>query len=288
MSRPRQEFAEKLQAMLIVKTSSVTTPTSSERQVVVKGDCIDVLPELPESFVDVIITSPPYNIGLDYNSYSDDLDDDEYLGWLRRVGEELARVLRPNGSFFLNVSGTLKEPWVPMDIAMTLREIFELQNHIIWAKSLSIDEETHGHFKPINSPRFLNHNWENLFHFTLSGSVPIDRLAVGVPFSDKSNISRYGHEEDLRCRGNVWHIPYETVRSRKVGKKGHPAIFPEKLPEMCIKLHGVSEETMVLDPFLGTGTTLVAAKRLGAKGIGIELDEEYVDIAKKEISSIDQ
>ena len=100
---------------------------------------------------------------------------------------------------------------------------------------------------------------------------------MGVPFKDKSNIARWGHKRDRRCAGNVWFIPYDTVRS-KAQKYDHPAGFPVELPNRCIKLHGVKNAT-VLDPFAGTGTTLVAAEALRCTGIGIELDRHYAEKA---------
>ena len=126
--------------------------------------------------------------------------------------------------------------------------------------------------------RFLHHNHEHLFHLTLSGDVKLDRLAIGVPFKDKSNIARRGHAKDLRCRGNTWFIPYDTVQS-KAAKFHHPSTFPVALPRWCIRLHG-RQDALVLDPFMGTGTTVVAAELEGARGIGIELDPAYAAIAQ--------
>ena len=101
--------------------------------------------------------------------------------------------------------------------------------------------KTFGHFKPINSPRFLNDCHEYVFHFTKSGRVELNRLALGVPYQDKSNIARWSHTggKDLRCRGNTWFVPYETIQSREK-ERPHPATFPVQLAEWCIKLHGVS------------------------------------------------
>jgi site-specific DNA-methyltransferase (adenine-specific) len=171
-----------------------------------------------------------------------------------------------------------------MDAARAMGEAFVLQNHIVWVKSLSIGDDTVGHFKPINSARFLNHNHEAIFHFTKTGRVPVDRLAVGVPFKDKSNIARWGHPRDRRCGGNVWFIPYETVKSR-AQKFDHPAGFPVELPLRCIQLHG-AEAPQVLDPFLGAGTTLVAAQKLGAAGIGFEVDLDYAERAATRLISV--
>lgn len=248
------------------------------QQSVLTGDCLTALSAIPTGSVDVVVTSPPYNIGIAYNSYVDRRPRSEYLAWLSKIGQELDRVMSNGASFFLNVGATGSDPWVAMDVANAFRDVFVLQNHIVWVKSVSIGEDTVGHFKPIASYRYLNNNHEAIFHFTKDGRLPVDRLAIGVPYKDKSNIARWEHaKQDKRCAGNTWFIPYETVRS-KAQKFNHPAGFPVGLPERCIKLHG-KESPVVLDPFLGSGTTLVAAQRLGATGIGIELDQAYADAA---------
>jgi site-specific DNA-methyltransferase (adenine-specific) len=246
-------------------------------QTIVVGDCVKALAELPEKSVDVVVTSPPYNIGLKYRTYDDNGDRGGYLAWLTKIGELLNRVMKDDGSFFLNIAGTCSDPWIAPDAANAMRDIFRLQNAIVWVKSLSIGDDTFGHFKPVNSPRYLNHTHEHVFHFTKDGKTPVDRLAVGVPFKDKSNIARWHHDNDRRCAGDVWFIPYETIRS-KAERDHHPSPFPVALPERCIKLHG-REEAVVLDPFLGVGATLLAAQRLSCRGIGIEIDPAYAESA---------
>lgn len=248
------------------------------KQSIQLGDCLKLLATVGTESVDVVVTSPPYNIGIAYNSYSDRMPRLEYLKWLTAIGRELNRVLKPEGSFFLNVGGMGSDPWIAMDVASAFRTTFTLQNHIVWVKSVSVGEDTVGHFKPISSKRYLNNNHEAVFQFTKTGSVQIDRLAVGVPYKDKSNIGRWEHAKlDKRCAGNTWFIPYETVRS-KAQKFDHPAGFPVGLPDRCIRLHG-AKNANVLDPFLGAGTTLVAAARLGCSGIGFELDADYASTA---------
>ena len=251
------------------------------RQTVVHGDCLASLQNMPDASIDVVVTSPPYNIGVAYRSYHDRRPRETYLHWLEQIGHELHRVMRPSASFFLNVGSTGSDPWIAQDVASAFRNTFVLQNHIVWVKSVSIGDDTVGHFKPISSPRYLNQNHEAIFHFTKSGQVTVDRVAIGVPFKDKSNIARWGHKADRRCAGNVWFIPYKTVKSR-TQKFDHPAGFPVGLPERCIKLHGQPHAT-VLDPFLGAGTTLVAAQRLDCDGIGIELDRDYARTAVQRI-----
>ena len=174
---------------------------------------------------------------------------------------------------------------LPHEIVMTLRDLFVLQNTIHWIKSIAIDNRTFGHFKPISSKRFLNDCHEYIFHFTIDGKIDIDRLALGVPYQDKSNISRWSHTDgaDLRCRGNTWFVPYETIQ-RRANDRPHPATFPVALAENCIKLHGISRVKTMLDPFLGIGNSAVAAQRCGVKEfIGFEIDKTYLAEAKRKL-----
>lgn len=247
------------------------------------GDCLATLERIESKTIDVVITSPPYNINLSYNSYNDNKTEIEYLVWMENVFKSINRVLKDDGSFFLNISGSSRQPWLPFLITSHLRQYFELQNHIVWVKSIAVDRETSGHFKPISGARFTHHNHEHIFHLTKKGDVKLDRLSIGVPFADKSNINRFGHKADLRCRGNTWFIPYRTVNS-KTKKFSHPGTFPVELPLWCIFLHG-KKNPVVLDPFLGTGSTLVAADFAGGRGIGIEVDDTYVKTAVQRLNA---
>src|SRR4029077_10135453 len=146
--------------------------------------------------VDLVVTSPPYNLGISYGKYSDRQDRQSYLGWCAEWVGQVRRVLKSNGSFFLNIGAAPSNPMLPHEIVMTLREFFVLQNTIHWIKSIAIDTndgkidarhphlnplpgkgeaaawrrvrvecglKTFGHFKPINSPRFLNDCHEYVF-----------------------------------------------------------------------------------------------------------------------------
>ncbi len=251
--------------------------TKIGRQEIRLGDCLKVMAGMEEESVDVVVTSPPYNLGLNYASYKDKQTEEEYLRWLLKVAAAVKRVLKPGGSFFLNLGGSSSQPWLPFQAIVRLRGLFELQNDIAWIKAFGSGVDSTGHFKPIQGQRFVHHAHEHIFHLTKAADVPLDRLAIGLPYKDKSNITRRGHERDLRCRGNTWFIPYSTVKSRSQ-KFNHPGTFPVELPLWCIYLHGLSD-AVVLDPFLGTGTTLIAAERAGARGIGIEMDPAYVETA---------
>lgn len=250
---------------------------------VITGDCLDVMAAMEPESIDAVVTSPPYNLNLAYASYQDSKTDADYLDWLCEVGAALRRVLRPDGSVFLNLSGSPSRPWLPFEAIVRLRPLFHMQNHITWVKSIAVGGGSAGHYKPVGGARFLHHTHEHLFHLTLTGRVPLDRLAIGVPFQDKSNIARRGHARDLRCRGNTWFIPYATVRS-KSQKFNHPGAFPVELPLWCLHLTGLPSP-VVLDPFAGTGSTLVAAGWAGGRGIGIEVDAGYVDVIRARLAA---
>jgi site-specific DNA-methyltransferase (adenine-specific) len=253
------------------------------------ADCLSALADMPAGSVDVVVTSPPYNLDLAYTAYQDHRAEAEYLDWMVSVAAALRRVMKPDASFFLNISGSPNQPWLPFELIVRLRPLFALQNHITWIKSIALPkkdggEDSVGHFKPMPGKRFLHHNHEHIFHLTLDGKVMLDRLAIGVPYKDKSNIARRGHAHDLRCRGNTWFIPYETVQSR-AERFNHPGTFPVDLPRWCIRLHG-RRPAVVLDPFAGTGTTLVAAWLEGQQGIGIDLDPAYIEIARARLAAL--
>ena len=252
-------------------------------------DCITGLKEnVRDKSADVVVTSPPYNIGTGYSSYKDELPREKYLTWMEEVGIAVKQSLTDDGSFFLNIGNKLKDPWIAWDVAYVLRKYFVLQNVIHWVKSIAISKAqvgnypniagdiAVGHFKPIMSNRFLNDCHEYIFHFTKYGDVHLDKLAVGVSYQDKTNIERWkaANKEDRRDRGNMWFIPYQTIQSRSK-QRPHPATFPVKLPEMCIRLH--SNAKLVVDPFVGIGSAAVAAMRLGISFVGFEIDKEYLD-----------
>jgi site-specific DNA-methyltransferase (adenine-specific) len=261
------------------------------------GDCISgINNKLLEKKIDVVVTSPPYNIGVSYNRYKDALPRSDYLNLLSDVSVAIKKVLSDDGSFFINVGSKPSDPWIPLDVANVLREYFTLQNVIVWVKSIAIPKSdvgsyptitadiAVGHFKPLVSDRFVNDCFEFIFHFTKHGNVKLDKLSIGVPYQDKTNIGRWKRAiRDLRDRGNTWFIPYETIWDKE--QRPHPSTFPIKLPEMCIKLHGASKCNVVLDPFIGIGSTALASIRLGVSCIGFDIDKRYLEICKQRIAT---
>jgi site-specific DNA-methyltransferase (adenine-specific) len=241
---------------------------------VIHGDCVSEMGKLGPESVDVVVTSPPYNIGLKYSGYADSKPHAQYLSWLDEVAQAISSVLKKDGALFLNIGATNVDPLKPLEIAQVFQKYFKLQNNIIWVKSISLNDDSFGPFKPINSKRFLNNTFEYVFHFTKNCDVAIDRLAIGVPYKYKCNLKRFNHSVDKRCAGNIWYIPYKPASSKK-DKFFHPCTYPVELAEKCILMHGLRPDLVVLDPFLGTASTLAAVKQLGCKGVGIELDKAY-------------
>ena len=297
---------------------------------IIKENCIEGMLKLPSNSVDIVVTSPPYNLDIKYNEYNDDKPKEEYLEWLNEVFKAVKHCLKDDGHFYLNVGYSNIDPWVGMDVAQVARKHFILQNNITWVKSISINDVTTGHFKPINSNRFSNPTWEHLFHFTKTGSVPCDKLSIGVPYMDDNNINKssrmrgrivkklgYDNQYDFnknstkeekdnlnvevynklkdkpvnlkRCKGNTWFIPYDTIQNRNKHRGSHPATFPIKLVEDCIKFSGLTSG-VILDPFMGSGTTAIGGIKQGLDYIGFDIDQDYINFAedriKYEINSI--
>lgn len=262
-------------------------------------DALDGIPRrIRPGSVSVVVTSPPYNLGVDYGRYRDDLTREEYLAWSRRVGSTVAAVLERFGSFFLNVGSPPRDPWLAWDVAREVGRSLVLQNVIHWVKSIAIDRQAAGrgagltrdlavgHYKPVGSPRFLHGAQEYIFQFSAQGDVPLDRLAVGVPYQDKSNVGRWRRgSRDVRCRGNTWFLPYPTIR-RRATDRPHPATFPTELPLRCLKLHGLSRVRLALDPFVGIGASALAAAELGVPFVGFDIDPSYLTLATERLREV--
>lgn len=252
------------------------------------GDAVDTLQSLGAGSVDLVVTSPPYNLGIRYRTYDDGRPRQEYLDWTGDWIRAAKSSLSDQGSLFLNVGAKPKDPWTALDVAQAVRPHLELQNIIHWVKSIAIekvlagarsglaDDLAVGHYKPINSRRFLNDCHEFVFHFSPKGTTPLDRTAIGVKYQDKSNVTRWKQAgSGLRCRGNTWFLPYDTIQNRD-DERPHPATFPWRLPAYCLKLHGLERVRLAVDPFLGLGSSAVACAKLGVNFIGVELDEHYL------------
>ena len=252
------------------------------------AEVMGILPQLTDESIRVTVTSPPYNIGKRYGDYKDKLPRDTYLKWSFAYLKELFRITRrEDGHLFLNVGAIPVDPMIPYDVLQeAIKAGWKLQNRIVWVKSIAVsDTLSYGHFKPINSPRFLNDCQEDIWHLTPTGSSPLERKAegVGVAYQDQSNAKRWANGADgRRCAGNAWYIPYKTVQSSE--QKEHPCPFPYELPLRCMRLAGLQPEEWAFDPFMGRGTTGEAALDLGASFAGIDQEESYCVLAEANLN----
>ena len=209
--------------------------TGKTRFDLVRGDCMEGMSRLKKNSVDIVVTSPPYNLGIKYGKYDDRQAREEYLAWSLKWAGQVHRVLKEDGSFFLNAGATPSNPLLPHQLVLEMTKLFVLQNTFHWIKSITIETKqgvpiSAGHFKPLSSRRFVTDCHEFVFHLTKAGKTPLDRLGIGVPYADKSNIARWAHTNgsDKRCRGNNWFVPYTTINNRD-RERAHPATFPTEL-----------------------------------------------------------
>jgi site-specific DNA-methyltransferase (adenine-specific) len=213
----------------------------------------EAMDELPDCSVHLMVTSPPYNVGKEYD---EDLSLDEYLAFLRNVWREVYRILVPGGRACINIANLGRKPYIPLNglIAKEMTELgFLMRGEIIWDKASSASTSTAwGSWKSASNPT-LRDTHEYILVFS-KGSFRRDKID-----GRKSTISR---EEFLEFTKSVWEFPSESAR-----KVGHPAPFPVELPYRLIQLYTFSNE-IVLDPFMGSGQTAIAALKADRHYIG--------------------
>jgi len=254
---------------------------------IINQDCLEWMRSQPDHSIDVVVSSPPYNRGIAYNTYHDRKTD--YIKWMGSVWREVCRVLKPAGHLVMNIAGNGKDPFLAYEIAQTVP--WRLQNNIVWAKAVEFQGHIHGRSTVnINSKYVLPHGHETVWHFTESGRTPIDIKASAVPYRPEyaeDNFRRTGrtHRPTTTC----WHIPYETtgyMGQSSVSLKGdkkHPAIFPRELVRHCLRVAGSQPHHIIYDPFGGTGTTAVVAKEFGCEYVITEIDPDYCDFMKERL-----
>jgi len=224
--------------------------------------------ELKDNSVHLMVTSPPYNVGKEYD---ENLTLDEYRKFLKRVWREVKRVLVPGGRVCINIANLGRKPYIPLH-AFIIEDMlslgFLMRGEIIWNKASSGSPSTAwGSWRSPKNPA-LRDIHEYILVFSKESFVRI------VPGQRKSTISR---DEFLEFTKSVWTFPAE--RALKVG---HPAPFPIDLPYRLIQLYTFEGE-IVLDPFMGSGTTAIAAIMSNRHFIGYEINEKYVGLAEERI-----
>jgi modification methylase len=222
---------------------------------------------VPDESLALAFTSPPYNVGKDYD---ENLSFENYLELIERVGREVYRCLRPGGRYVINVANLGRKPYIPLHayfyrIHMQLG--FLPMGEIIWQKGKGSSGNCGwGSWRSARSPR-LRDLHEYLLVFARQGFSRPDR-----------GISDLSGEEFMESTLSVWNIP--PVSARKVG---HPAPFPLELAERVIRLYSYVGD-VILDPFAGSGTTCLAAKNLGRHYVGVEKVPEYCELAESRIN----
>lgn len=263
---------------------------------ILHGDCLEILQRIPDQSVDLIVTSPPY-ADQRKNVYSS-IHPDHYVEWFLPRAEQMRRVLKSTGSFILNI----KERVVNGERhTYVLELILAMRKHgWLWT------EEYMWHKKnshPGKWPNRFRDNWERLLHFTKSKNFKMFQDSVMVPVGDwaESRLKKLSPTDQRRDNSRVgsgfgknvsnW-VGREYVYPNNVlymatecYNRGHAATFPVALPEWFIKLF-TEPGDVVLDPFAGSGTTCVAAKQLGRHWIGIDLEQEFVDLAEERLKKI--
>ena len=263
--------------MIGQKRKIVDSFALSERAVVYSGDCLELLRNVPSESLQLVVTSPPYNIGKEYEKR---MHLDLYLRQQAQVIAECARVLAPHGSICWQVGNYVDNgAIIPLDTV--LYPIFaglglKMRNRIIW------------HFEHgLHCARRFSGRYETIIWFTKSDDYIFNLDAVRVPqkypgkkYFKGPKAGQYSCNPLGKNPGDLWVIP--NVKSNHVEKTNHPCQFPVELIERLV-LSMTSEGGWVLDPFLGTGTTIIAAIRHGRRGAGAETQPKYVALARQRI-----
>lgn len=229
--------------------------------------------ELPSNSVHLVVTSPPYNVGKEYDK---DLDLNEYREFLKRVFREVKRVLVPGGRLCINIANLGRKPYLPLH-AYIIQDMLDLgflmRGEIIWNKAGGGSPSTAwGSWLSAKNPT-LRDQHEYILVFSK------DTFTRQNPFGRKSTISR---EEFLEFTKSVWTFP--AVSAKEIG---HPAPFPVELPYRLIQLYTFEGE-VVLDPFMGSGQTAIAALKSKRFYVGYEIVPEYVELAQKRIKAFEK
>jgi len=238
---------------------------------IISGDVLEVMAQIPKNSVHLAITSPPYNVGKNYDSHNDRMDYQEYLNWLEKVWRETKRVLVPGGRFALNIAPTGIRDFVPLhhDFTNQFRKIgMKFRTEIIWYKQTMLKRTAWGSFKSPANPHIVP-SWEYVLVF----SKEKDRLDGNREDADITK------QEFMDFSDGFWKISPETRR------KGHPAPFPEELIYRLMKFYSYEGNT-VLDMFGGTGTVAVVAHKAKRHFLHIDISEEYNKVAQTRLDKV--
>jgi DNA modification methylase len=277
----------------VLKFPPSSTVAEWWRDQIICGDSRAILHALPNDCIHLAITSPPYNVGLQYDSHNDKMPYEEYLKWLTNFWSELYRVLVPGGRFALNIAPTSIKDFRPIhyDMARDLVRLgFIMRTEILWYKQTMRRRTAWGSWKSPRNPHMVP-SWEYVLVFS-KGSWTLE--------GNKADADITG-EEFIKYSDAFWHIPPETrgrqpflnglyppkkprTENREPRTDGHPAPFPEELIYRLIKFYSY-RGNVVLDPFGGTGTVATVAARTGRHYVHLDLSKRYCVIAAGRVAA---
>jgi site-specific DNA-methyltransferase (adenine-specific) len=265
-------YAEEIQAVYGLKNINNVSDElffHSEQIWIYNADILSIQ-NIEENSVDLIVTSPPYNVDINYNSHNDTMTYSDYLSFTRKWIQKCFKFIKEDGRFCLNIpldKNKGGQQSMCADITTIAKEIgFKYHSTIIWNEQNISRRTAWGSWLSATAPYVI---------------APVEVIVVfyknvwkKTSGSRESNITK---QEFMEWTNGVWNFSGESKK-----RIGHPAPYPVELPRRCIKLFSFVGDT-ILDPFLGSGSTLLACLETGRKGIGIEIDIKYCELAKKRL-----
>jgi len=234
-------------------------------------DCMDMLPQIPKKSIDLVFADPPFNVGKGYEGYKDKRND--YIPWCNKWIEKCFTVLKSTGAFYLmNIENNL------IKLLQIMDKYGVFQNLIVWKNPSAV-----------HNNKSYWHMYQPIMVFTKTNEF------IFNAYAETRKTEYWGRRKSKGQLGNIWDdIPFvysgsihhkEAIIDRITNKKIHPTQMPIDLARRAIIFHS-NTHNLVLDPFIGSGTTAVASKKLGRQWIGIEISQKYCDIAIKRLKKV--
>ena len=254
-----------------------------------RGDCLDLLARMPDASVHLAFADPPFNIGYDYDSYDDALAADDYLAWSKRWMGEVARVLRPDGTFWLAIGD---EYAAELKVTATRELGFTCRSWVVWYYTFGVNcrqkfSRSHAHlFHFVKDPEAFTFNTDAIRVPSARELVYGDRRAnpTGRLPDDTWILRPQDLPEGFTADGDTWYFP-RVCGTFKERSGWHGCQMPEQLLGRIIRASS-REDEVVLDPFGGSGTTLAVAKKLGRRFVGLELSGQYAQRIEERLGAI--
>jgi len=260
-------YSRKMSEFQILERKLNINISSCRNKIICKSS--ENMDELPDNSVALMITSPPYNVGKEYD---EDIDLQQYLDFLKIVFAETYRVLEPGGRACINIANSGRKPYIPLShhVSKIMADIgFLMRGEIIWIKAEGANGScAWGSFCSASNPTLRDiHEYILIF----------SKLGFKRAYAGESTISK---EDFMRDTLSVWRFNPESAT-----RIGHPAPFPLELPLRLINLYSYKGD-LILDPFMGSGTTCVAAKKLSRDYVGYDINAEYCKLAQNRLNTL--